>query len=89
MYDEKELKQFDRWGVARPTHLPHGVVDTPEHPLGEQLTRLKCRNWRLQGNKLICDTDQGTLVQFLPSTEYICQGTDGNGMPILTKIQPK
>lgn len=89
MHNEKELKEFDKWGVPRPTHLPHGVTDTPENPLGEQLKRLKCTNWRMEGRKLICDTDQGVLVQFLPSTDYICHGTDDNGMPILKKVDAK
>lgn len=85
-HDEKSLKWFDRQGVARPTHLPHGVYDTPDKPLSEQLTRLKCRNWRLEGNLLKCDTDQGPLVQSLPSTEYICHGDGPDGLPLLTRI---
>lgn len=85
MHDEKELKWFDRMGKNRPTHEEHGVVDTWENPLSEQLPRLKTRNWRLEGNTLIADTDQGPLVQTIP-TNYICKGTDDKGMPILVKI---
>lgn len=85
MHDEKELKQYDRWGKARPTHLPHNVVDTFENPLSEQLKRVKCSNWRMEGNKLIADTDQGPLVQYIP-TNYICLGTDKKGLPILKKV---
>lgn len=86
MFDEKTLKWFDYHGLKRPTHLPHGIKDTPENPLSEQLPRLTCRNWKLEGNVLSCDTEMGPLVQTLPSTDYICKGTDTNGMPILQKI---
>lgn len=85
MYDEKTLRWFDRMGVKRPTHLPHGVVDTPENPLSNQLNRLKCYNWRLEGNLLTCDTDEGPLSQNIPPN-YICKGTDVEGLPILVKI---
>lgn len=86
MQDEKTLKWFDQHGLERPTHLPHGVKDTYENPLSEQLVRLKCSNWRLEGNLLICDTDQGTLSQMLKGTDWLCKGTDDKGLPILTKI---
>lgn len=85
MYDDKELKQFDRWGVKRPTHLPHGVTDTYENPLSEQLKRLDTSNWKLEGNELVCDTNQGPLRQCIPP-DYVCHGTDENGLPILKKI---
>jgi hypothetical protein len=86
MHDEQTLKWFDRKGIQRPTHLPHGVTDTPENPLSEQLERVKCSNWRIEGRKLIADTEHGPLVQWLPTTGYICHGTDKDGYPILTKV---
>lgn len=85
MYDEDTLKWFDRHGKARPTHVPHGVTDTAQYPLSEQLPRLKCRNWRLEGNMLTCDTDMGPLVQAI-DPGYICLGTDDSGLPVLKKI---
>lgn len=85
MHDERELKQFDRWNVQRPTHLPHGVTDTPENPLSEQIPKLKCKNWRMEGNKLTADTEHGLFTQTI-STDYICLGDDANGLPILKKI---
>lgn len=89
MYDEKALKWFDKMGVERPTHLPHGVTDTLQNPLSDQMPRLKCTNWRIEGNMLTCDTEQGPLTQKLPSTDYICHGTGPDGLPLLTKIQAK
>lgn len=85
MYDEASLRWFDKNGKARPTHLPHGITDTPDNPLSAQLPRLKCRNWRLEGNSLICDTDYGPLVQTI-DPGHICHGTDAAGLPILKKI---
>lgn len=85
MFDEKELKQYDRWGVARPTHLPHGVTDTPENPLSEQIPKLKCWNWHMEGNQLIAETEHGPFVQTIDSS-YICLGTDENNLPILRKV---
>lgn len=82
------LNWFDRMGQARPTHLSHGVIDTYEKPLSEQLVRLKCTNWRLEGNQLSCDTEQGPLSQTI-DPGYICTGTSPEGLPILTKIQAK
>lgn len=83
--DEKQLNWYDKQGVDRPTHLPHGVTDTPENPLSEQIPNLKCSNWRLQGNKLICDTEHGEFAQFIDPS-YICLGTDDKGLPILKSI---
>lgn len=89
MFPESVLKWFDYHGLQRPAHLPHGIKDTAANPLSEQLPRLTCRNWRLEGDVLSCDTEAGPMVQRLPSTDYICKGTDADGMPILTKVQPK
>ena len=86
MFDEATLKWFDRMGVERPTHIPHGVTDTPDKPLGDQLVRLKCWNWRIKGNQLMCDTNYGPFVQNLRETNLICHGDGPDGLPVLTKI---
>ena len=82
MHNEQELKQYDRWGVRRPEHIPHGTAED----IRANLKRLETTNWRLEGNKLIADTDQGPLVQFIP-TNYVCRGTDEQGLPILDKLE--
>lgn len=89
MFDEKVLKWFDYHGIRRPDHFPHGVTDTQENPLSKQIPRLKTWNWRMEGNVLKCDTSEGPFTQIIQSTDYICQGTGPDGMPILTKVQPK
>lgn len=83
--DEKELKQYDRWGKDRPSHEEHGVVDTWENPLSDNLKSGNARNWRMEGNHLKADTDFGPLDQVI-STDYICLGTDEKGLPILKKV---
>lgn len=82
--DDKELKQYDRWNVPRPDHIPHGMTDTPEHPLGDQIPRLKTENWRLEGNRLTCDTEHGEFSQII-DPGYICLGEE-DGLPILKKV---
>lgn len=81
MYDEKELKEFDKWGVARPTIEKHGTIED----IRANLKSVNPRNWRLQGNHLIADTDLGELRQTIP-TNYILTGTDENGLPTFKKL---
>lgn len=83
MLSERELEWYDRHGKQRPIHAAHGE-DTWENPASARLERLQCTNWRLQGNKLTCDTNNGPLVQFIP-TNYILDGSE-NGMPKFRKI---
>jgi hypothetical protein len=83
--DEKELKEFDYWKVARPSHEPHGVQDTWENPLSKQLVSGNPRNWRLSGNQLTCDTDFGPLTQTIPS-DHILIGEDDKHLPIFKKL---
>lgn len=83
MFTEKELSFYDRHGKQRPEHAAHGE-DTWEHPASERLEKLQCTNWRLEGNKLSCDTNNGLLVQYIP-TGYILAG-QVDGIPKFTKI---
>lgn len=82
--DEKELKFYERHKVAPPSHESHNIADTFENPLSEQLLKGNCRNWRLEGNTLLCDTDFGPLSQVIPS-DYICIG-EKDGLPLLKKV---
>jgi hypothetical protein len=82
MHDEKELRWYDRMGVQRPSHQPHGTIED----IQASMSQAKAKNWRMEGNKLIADTDMGELVQWLP-TDIICKGTDDQGLPILTRIK--
>lgn len=68
--------------MTPPATYPHGT----EEDIRNNLRQLKPDSWRMEGNKLIGMTDMGDLVQYLP-TDYICKGTDDNGLPILEKIK--
>lgn len=81
LYSEKELEQFDRWNVPRPSHLPHGT----DEDIRKNLKPMKAMSWRLEGNKLIAETEFGPVVNFLP-TEYIMEGIDEKGLPKLRKL---
>ena len=85
MYDDKELKWFDRMKVKRPAHFEHGLEDTAENPLSKQLVKLRTWDWKRDGNYITCMTDQGKLTQYLDPS-YIVLGTDDDGMPILKKL---
>lgn len=79
--DKNIEEMFQRWGKEPPAHFPHGTTDE----IRANLKQAKCTNWRMEGNKLMADTDFGPLVQIIP-TNYICHGTDDKGMPILVKL---
>lgn len=85
MHDDKELAWFDKMGVKRPYHAPTGLVDTLENPLGQQLPKIECRNWRRQGNFLMADTIHGVWSQYL-SPDYLVLGDGPDGLPLLKKI---
>ena len=84
MHNENDLKSFDKMGINRPSRDKHGE-DSWENPMSDKLLPGNPRNWRMQGNKLICDTDFGELVKFMP-TDVILMGTDDNNRPILKNI---
>jgi hypothetical protein len=89
MHDEAYLKWFDKHSKKRPDHFPHGLHDTPENPISEQLKnnyQLKPTNWRMEGvGTLVADTPMGKLVQRI-GTDVLLVGTDKQGMPIFRKI---
>lgn len=86
MHSEGYLKWFDKHGKPRPVHEEH-AEDSKENPLSSRLKRVQASNWRMEGpGKLVADTDMGPLVQWIPH-EYVCEGTDNNGHPILRKIK--
>lgn len=68
-------------GRERPSHEAHG---TPEDIRGS-LKRAHAYSWHMEGNELVADTDLGPLRQMIP-TDYICLGSDEQGLPILKKI---
>ena len=84
MWNEDDLKFYDRVGIERPKHDKHGE-DSWEHPISEKLEKFNCKNWRQVGNKLICDTQYGPLTQFMP-TNILLTGIDKKGNPLFKKL---
>lgn len=80
--DPKTTKDFERWGKTPPSSQSHGTEDE----IRANLTKLQPKNWVLEGNQLKGVTDWGPLVQTIPSN-YICVGTDEDGLPKLQKIK--
>ena len=77
--NENELKQFDRWGVERPSHEEHGEF-TPE-----QLIPFEATRWWLEGDMLYAEGNHGIVANKIP-TDYICTGIDDKALPILKKV---
>lgn len=79
-YYHPDTDQMRKWNVPLPTAEAHGTEDD----IRANLKPVKAHSWRLEGNKLITQTDMGELVQFIPTT-HILIGEE-NGLPILKKI---
>lgn len=80
--DAKTLKEYEKLGIPPPSVFPHGM--TPDQMVAN-LQPATPRNWRQEGNKLICDTEFGELVNYLP-TDKLLTGTDELGMPVFTDV---
>ena len=76
-----ELEMYQRWGVAPPSHDTHGSFEE----IQENLVKAEATSWRLEGNKLIAETNHGPVIQFIP-TDYILTGTDKKGLPIFKRV---
>lgn len=76
----------DSWFVKNnlkpPEHISHGITD---EQLASNMKSVNPRNWRLEGNRLIADTDVGPLVNIIDPS-YILTGVDDKGQPVLTKL---
>lgn len=81
MFNDKEIGWFHKVGKTPPSHQPHGT----ETDIAQNMHPIKPNSWRVEGNKLIGDTEVGQLVQNIP-TNLICTGTDDDGLPVFKKI---
>lgn len=82
MFSEDQLKWYDKYNKARPTHIPHNISTDD---LEKHMRKLQPKKWRLEGNRLIGMTEMGPLVQTIPP-QYILKGTDKDGLPIFEEI---
>lgn len=72
---------YSRWGVEAPSHDTHGTVEE----IRERMQQMTATSWRLEGNELIADTDQGMITQRIP-TDYILDGVDEKNLPVFKKV---
>lgn len=74
---------YRKLGVAPPQAQAHGT----EEYIQERMQPLKVKKWELQGNTLIGITEEGVkMAQQIP-TDFILEGTDDKGLPLLRKIE--
>lgn len=80
---ELSAEWYREQGVEPPTHEPHGT----EAEIAEAMSGQKVRHeWRQMGSRLVCiacPLEHSTEAKF---TNYLLQGTDANGLPILRKV---
>lgn len=70
--------------ITPPLHIPHG--GTVEEIADKYAFRGKHGPWRQEGNMIICKCLLGTHASPIP-TDYILEGTDEDGKPMLRKIE--
>ena len=81
--DEAERIQafYRKHGKEPPKHFEHGS----EEDIKANMVPLKPKEWRMEGNLLIAETEHGVHAQTIP-TDYILAGTDNDGLPIFRKV---
>jgi hypothetical protein len=67
------------------TEPPKATAHATEEEIAQNMKRLIPNTWVLRGNQLEGMTEQGKLVQTIP-TSYILEGTDSEGLPIFKEI---
>lgn len=82
MLDDKTRAWFEKNNLKPPEHIFHDL--TPDD-ISKRVERAQLLEWRQEGNRLICKTNFGELVNHIP-TDMMMTGTDKQGLPILTKL---
>ena len=72
---------YRKHGKEPPKHFEHGTEDD----IKKNMVALRPNAWRMEGNKLIAETEHGTHVQTVP-TDVILVGTGDDGLPIFKKV---
>ena len=80
-YYHPDTDFFTKRNLTVPSSTPHGL----DEDIREKIKAVKPTSWRMEGNKLIGQSELGEVAQYI-STEYILKGTDKEGLPILEKI---
>lgn len=77
---------YDRHGVDRPAEFPHLTWEELEKKFEEIRANTKHGKWTQMGNRLTCNNCNPTHTSEPISPEYLLQGTDDQGLPILKKL---
>lgn len=77
-FSGNKRSDYVRWGVEPPSHVEHEFD-------ASKLVAMEATRWWMEGNMLMAQTNHGVLAQPIP-TNYICAGMDGDGLPILRKL---
>jgi len=81
-YYHPDTDWFVKHHLTPPTSVSHGL----EEDVISKIKTLKVLSWHLEGNRLMAQTEAGPMMQIIP-TDYVCEGMDDKGLPILTKIK--
>jgi hypothetical protein len=76
---------FTEWYNKMDVKPPDSVTHGTDEDIRSKLKPTKMWGWKLEGNRLSCNTDMGKLVQSIP-TNMILVGETPEGMPILQKM---
>lgn len=81
-YYHPQSDQYRKWDLPAPATATHGT----EGDIREKMTPMLPAKWRMEGNQLIAETENGTHAQTIPSDRLLV-GTDSKGLPIFRKIE--
>lgn len=82
-YDQNNW--YDRNGVERPEHIPFMTEEEMERKFAEIRANTVHGDWKQEGNRLTCNKCNPKHSDTIP-TDYLLQGTDERGLPILKKL---
>jgi hypothetical protein len=74
-----------KWFLENELTPPSTTAHGTDESIRDKMSSGNPRNWRLQGNQLIADTDFGELSQTIDPA-YILVGTDSNNLPVFKKV---
>jgi hypothetical protein len=83
-HDGISPQQYRDWGVAPPSFEPHGTEADVANAM-EQNRKIK-HKWHQEGARLICTACPWHHATEPLFTNYLLQGTDPQGQPILKKV---
>lgn len=83
---EAEQDWYTRHGVDKPEHIPFMTEEELEEQFAKIRAKTKHGKWTQMGNRLTCNNCIPPHTSEPIPVNYLLQGTDDKGMPILTKL---